>query len=202
VASGTHGLYLKAGSRPIEPFTPDDPAWMSCGVSESLDEVIGEKDESPLALIYIAKFVLAGSLSLVWMFEETTPFGTAPHAGAQQDHPPEDGVYGTVVHPQGVVLPDAAGAHELVPWSVPSDPAAPDQHEVTIDGRTYSFMVDRRETDAQKQQVWWPSDGTHDGYTGRWGPRVANDPRGRRAGMRFPDFVRMFFESLAKKLST
>ena len=32
---------------------------------------------------------------------------------------------------------------------------------------------------------------------GAWGPRVANDPFGRRAGMRFPDFWRMFFLAFA-----
>src|SRR5438477_8448847 len=33
------------------------------------------------------------------------------------------------------------------------------------------------------------------------GARVANDPRGRRAGMRFPDFEKLFLEGLAKKRS-
>ena len=62
-------------------------------------------------------------------------------------------------------------------------------------------MVDRRETDPNLQQVWWPSDTVHHGYDGRWGPRVANDPQGRRAGMRFPDFALMFLQALARELS-
>ena len=46
-------------------------------------------------------------------------------------------------------------------------------------------------------QVWWPGESPGSGYRGRWGPRVANDPFGRRAGMRFPDFWRMFFLAFA-----
>jgi hypothetical protein len=32
---------------------------------------------------------------------------------------------------------------------------------------------------------------------GRWGPRVESDPFGRRAGMRFPAFWRLFFLAFA-----
>ena len=47
-------------------------------------------------------------------------------------------------------------------------------------GRTYPFVVDRAE------QAWWPRpDG--DGFHGRWGPAVASDPFGGRAGMGVDD---------------
>jgi hypothetical protein len=36
---------------------------------------------------------------------------------------------------------------------------------------------------------------------GRWGPRVEVDPNKRRAGMRFPEFWRMYFEELTKVLN-
>ncbi|MFI9203202.1 hypothetical protein [Streptomyces sp. NPDC053048] len=60
-------------------------------------------------------------------------------------------------------------------------------------GRHYDFVVDR------SKQKWWPGDpGTPpSGFHGRWGPRVENDPLGRRAGMRFPDFWKMFFLAIA-----
>ena len=61
----------------------------------------------------------------------------------------------------------------------------------TICGKPYDHLVDH------DKQPWWPSDSGLSGYQGRWGPRVAGDPFGRRAGMRFPTFWRTFFLALA-----
>ena len=58
-------------------------------------------------------------------------------------------------------------------------------------GRRYDFIVDR------STQPWWPGDFNQGGYMGRWGPRVETDPFGRRAGMRFPAFWRLFFVAFA-----
>ncbi len=207
VARNTHGLYAIPGAKPLKPFTPNDPGLENCGTVESLDEAIPDKpDSSSKIVIFVAKFLAtiwsAGIVGTMWMLNESEPFGTAPVPGQQFDHPPEEGVYGRVVKPRGVVLPDAGQAQEEIAWSVPPpDPMNIGNHSMNVGGRTCSFMVDRRETDPQKRQVWWPSDGTHAGYDGRWGPRVANDPRGRRAGMRFPDFAQMFLRGLQQELS-
>jgi hypothetical protein len=52
-------------------------------------------------------------------------------------------------------------------------------------------------------QIWWaprrrtklPVEG--EGWFGRWGPRVTNDPFSRRAGGKCPDFMAMFLEAVA-----
>jgi hypothetical protein len=121
-------------------------------------------------------------------------------ASGQADHPPDEGAFGVVVKPDGLALPVGDHAQREVPWFL-GQTLVPPEHSITIEGRNYSFMVDRRETDPSKQQVWWPSDGVHVGYDGRWGPRVANDPRGRRAGMRFPNFAQLFVRALFQELS-
>jgi hypothetical protein len=134
------------------------------------------------------------------------PFGGSPVASGQVDSPPDEGAFGVVVKPHGLALPDEAQAQRVVPWFVaPGQTQTPaivaPAHSMMIGRRSYSFMVDRRETDPSKQQVWWPSDGIHAGYDGRWGPRVANDPRGRRAGMLFPNFAQLFVRALQQELS-
>src|SRR5207302_3483914 len=123
-------------SRPIDPFTPDDPSWNSCGVAESLDEAIEESGEqSPLWVKITVEFVVQ-IVGEIWAAAETHySFSEEPAAELQVDYPPEGGNYGVVLHPEGVDLPDAAQAAEVVQWSVPSGP----QHSVSIDGRTYSF---------------------------------------------------------------
>ena len=57
-------------------------------------------------------------------------------------------------------------------------------------GRKYDFIVNRRD------QVWWPSDDGTAGYRGRWGQRVTSDPLPHRAGVRFPEFWKMFLIAL------
>lgn len=207
VANSTHGLYASPGARTVEPFTPDDPGLLNCGQGESLDEHAHEDSDGGRTAIAVLKFLstvipLVGGVLLAAEFSDLfPPFAVGPSAGPQQDQPPEEGEYGVVVRPPGLALPDGDGAQSLKSWSVPSDPGNPGVHSKQVDGRTYSFMVDRRETDPNLQQVWWPSDTVHHGYDGRWGPRVANDPQGRRAGMRFPDFALMFLQALARELS-
>jgi hypothetical protein len=59
--------------------------------------------------------------------------------------------------------------------------------------------------------LWWtrrptPRPGTQDlknpnGFSGRWGPRVTNDPNSRRAGGKCPDFALLFLEALTVKLN-
>ena len=88
---------------------------------------------------------------------------------------------GKTVQPAGVTVPDAG--RDVQNWT--------SVRNLTIDGRRYDFIVDR------STQPWWPGDFNQGGYLGRWGPRVETDPFGRRAGMRFPAFWRLFFLAFA-----
>ncbi len=63
---------------------------------------------------------------------------------------------------------------------------------VVIGGRKYFFTVDRA------TQVLWGNDPDGQGYTGRWGAHVAQDPQTRRSGMAFPTFWQLFFETLVR----
>ena len=107
--------------------------------------------------------------------------GTGPSA----DNPAPDvaGNPGTglVVQPVGVTVPDAGS--DVQNWT--------SAQGLIIDGRRYDFVVDRN------TQPWWPGDSNQSGYLGRWGARVETDPFGRRAGMRFPAFWRIFFLAFA-----
>jgi hypothetical protein len=211
VARNTHGLYETTGVKKLKPFTPTDPGTANCGTVESLDESIPSEPSEPSTTVVVTLKALSivGLISIVLEAVNGglgTPFGLSIEAGEQSDYPPEEGAYGVVVKPAGLTLSYAAQAQREVPWFVApgqTETAAitPPAHSTTIGTRTYSFMVDRRETSSAKQQVWWPSDGVHVGYDGRWGPRVANDPRGRRAGMLFPNFAQIYLRALFKKLS-
>jgi hypothetical protein len=106
--------------------------------------------------------------------------------------------FGRILRPKSLALPEAAQAAEVDDWAVATFSAP--------DGRAYGFVVDRA------TQVWWvprpaPRSGTQDlknpnGFSGRWGPRVTNDPNARRAGMKCPDFALLMMEALAVKLNT
>jgi hypothetical protein len=70
--------------------------------------------------------------------------------------------------------------------------------ETKIDGHSYTILVDRVSQDDAIRQVWWPGIQAFSGYAGRWGPRVARDPKARRSGMKFPEFWEMFMSAFAK----
>jgi hypothetical protein len=110
----------------------------------------------------------------------------------QKDFPPEDGDFGMIIHPPNFTPPDA-GATNHASW--------PTTDAVSIDNRMYTIIVDRTNANEQDRQVWLPGSGGHRGYEGRWGLRVSGDPFGRRAGLRFPEFVEMFLVGLVKFLS-
>ncbi|HLH97965.1 MAG TPA: hypothetical protein VKW08_22895 [Xanthobacteraceae bacterium] len=106
--------------------------------------------------------------------------------------------FGRILRPKGLDFPEAHQALSVDDWNVRTYTApAPD-------GRAYTYIVNRA------NQVWWaprptprpgkPDLPNPDGFSGRWGPRVTNDPNIRRAGMKCPDFALMFLEALAVKL--
>jgi hypothetical protein len=218
VGKGTHGLHRKPGKQELAPFSPQDPSSGSCGDIETVEQQLAEaqptSDEEPdvytvksvggaLAWLVgtlgtggIAGALLGAAYGWIWALNEAIePRTTAPSAGKPQyDYPPEEGVYGDVIHPAGVEPPNApADPDKRHVWTVKLDK--------TLGDRNYPFIVDRVSTDPNVRQIWWPSDDRKSGFLGRWGPRVTKDPKGRRAGMVFPDFWKMFFEALAKARS-
>jgi hypothetical protein len=207
VARGTHSLYLKPGVHPITPFTPDDLSWMSCGAGEGLAhaslEPALEAVTPPVIIMKVTAGMRLGALAggiagvlpgavagVLWALDELAeePAGAAPSASQQQiDAAPPHNDYSMVIKPANVTLSEPVTPKE---W--------PSQNTIVEGGRVYTLIVDRVDPDPNSRHVWLPGEGDNPGYEGRWGPRVTKDPRGRRAGMRFPDFVEMFLVAIAK----
>jgi hypothetical protein len=70
-----------------------------------------------------------------------------------------------------------------------------------LGSKTYAMRVDRTNPNSLARQIWWSGIEGHTGYSGRWGSRVARDPKTRRAGMKFPEFWEMFMSAFAKSKS-
>jgi hypothetical protein len=120
----------------------------------------------------------------------------------QFDHPPlrdAPGYFGAIVHPAGVDPPHGEETAQKFAWQFPLSNEAALQTQ--IGGRSYSMRVDRTSPDPLTRQVWWPGIQGQTGFAGRWGPRVARDPKARRAGMKFPEFWEMFMAAFAKSKS-
>jgi hypothetical protein len=207
VSLGTHSLYLEPGEHKVDPYPSESfPKW--CGQFDGPDALNqyltsqppSPEEGSPVAAWgkilgagfllgigppgLIAGAVLTALEGLPLFPESETPEDEllAPLEAPQPDRGPEPGSNNRVVVPKNVPIDDLNNVR--VEWIADED--------VPIDGRQYNFIVDRQ------AQVWWPSDDGTSGYRGRWGPPVALDPFNRRAGMRFPEFWRMFFVALAK----
>ena len=224
VSLATHGHYPTPGPHKVSPFTPGglDISRMSCGKAEALDDALsGEfvtvpgipaaESESANVPIVILKMLLAWvTLGAVvpWATSEDIwgKFGTDGTADtlASPAAQPSDVTggpdFGRILCPKAVDFPEKAQAVTVDEWNVRTY-AAP-----APDGRAYAFVVNRA------TQAWWaprptPRPGTKDlknadGFSGRWGPRVTNDPNARRAGMKCPDFALLALEALAVKLNT
>jgi hypothetical protein len=104
--------------------------------------------------------------------------GTADRGPPDQAPPAGEG---KTIRPAGLVISDAGS--DVSDWT--------SAQGVIVGLRWYDFLVDRT------TQLWWPGDDGQTGFRGRWGQRVENDPVPRRAGMRFPQFHKMFFLALA-----
>jgi hypothetical protein len=226
VSLDTHGHYLKTGNMPLTPFTPGglDPSRQSCGEVEGLDDAIkgdivipgapGEPGKDADWGIMIAKSLLimaslgvAAPWVIDWMKAEGAAgsFGTGPDPDTLKspDATPVDVTggpdFGRIIRPKGLDFDETAHAATLEDWNVRKFTAP------NPDGRAYDFIVDR------SKQVWWvprpsPRPRTTDlpnpnGFSGRWGPRVTNDPNSRRAGGKCPDFALQFLEALTVKLN-
>jgi len=201
VAAGTHGLHLRSGNFALNPFTAEAHP-QKCGTFDSPDPVKDNSDDglsvpaptSMLKLVgvgLVALGPLGAAAGLAWAIlednwgEGISARGTAPvNDQPQPDVTAEPGKLGKVVYPTTVSLSEPGA--ELIPWA---------SNQFTINQRAYSHLVDR---DAQ---VWWPNMLTNGGFRGRWGPRCSIDPFARRAGMRFPEFWKMFFIAMAKEIA-
>jgi hypothetical protein len=200
VAKGTHALYLAPGSYAVAYPNESHPNF--CGGFEGIPPPTAPPEthlaDNPLAAqgLFWAKVAAGSSLlgalgaaaGAIWGIVE---YAEANHGlnvvgtGSPADNPAPDVAgsagSGKTVQPAGVTVPDAGG--DVQNWT--------SARNLTIDGRRYDFIVDR------STQPWWPGDFNQGGYMGRWGPRVETDPFGRRAGMRFPAFWRIFFLAFA-----
>ena len=225
VSRGTHGNYLTSGAHSLKPFTPGgiDLTTQSCGAIETLDDVIynappgkpGQpgKDSEPLisATKLLSSFLLGGLGAFVgaiyWSLGEGAygSFGTGDEPGpvampvAQPQDQTGNGSFGKIIRPKGLAFDETSLAPPggVVDWDTRLIPATE-----TPDGRVYDFIVDR-DTGGQQPtgQVWWAPRQRSRGFAGRWGPQVTHDPNSRRSGMRCPDFLVLFLESIARKLA-
>jgi hypothetical protein len=206
VGRGSHGLYLPDEMPP--PLTFADPSAAFCGGATSLTTGPVGAPSAPLygiATGFLIDKVIAGSAAgtgllgfpggavgaaagLVWGIAEIANAPRLdgvdpPETPALQSTIDTTGSNGIVIHPKGLPPPgvDPGNTRE---WQ--SD------DNVVIGGRKYFFTVDRT------TQVLWGNDPDGQGYTGRWGAHVAQDPQTRRSGMAFPTFWQLFFETLVR----
>ncbi|AMA57032.1 hypothetical protein [Bradyrhizobium sp. CCGE-LA001] len=209
IAGGSHAMYLFGETaEPVVPLTDADPSRNSCGRAEAPQAPLSESTQPDWFAVLAAK-ILAGAAA-------AAQFGGAPvgaviglfvglaelAVGAAPDFdefdtsfPPGRGApgpltdalstNGTVVHPAGLRPPGVAQERSKE-WR--------SKDNLQFESRRYDSSVDR------DSQILWSDDVSSNvhGYTGRWGPRVERDPQLRRAGMKFPNFWRMFFDELVR----
>jgi hypothetical protein len=218
VGKGSHGYFVPGETpSPLDPRTGADQSAADCGLPKDVVDQLANSDDYGTGDFLESLFVIpwikiaAGATvglafaGLVWAAIEGNDKMDGLHiVGTPRPDPTIDTVGtlgGMVVHPKDVIPPGLDPADpKLVEWR--------NQDGLMIGDpphrRRYDSTVDRA------QQILWPdepqpnppSTGTPNpnqkGYTGRWGPRVANDMETRRTGMRFPMFWLMFFEELVR----
>jgi hypothetical protein len=207
VSRGTHGHYVSAGPHVVTPFWGgNDPTRGSCGVIEAADDVIsgdiitipGEPSNVPSSWILVAKAItLVGA---IWALLEALagPFGSDDTLATPNATPTDQTggptTFGRIIRPNGLTFAETAGAASVTDWNV--------SRITSMDNRVYDRVVSR------PAQLWWVprqqvgSAVEGPGWSGRWGPRVTNDPFNRRAGGKCPDFVAMLLEAVAIALNS
>jgi hypothetical protein len=177
VSRGTHSLYLDNTAHPVDPFPSAKP--VNEGASDGQFTEVLDNPDSTIFLIKMlagpAGWLAAGVEALMG----TSDWGIKTGLGGTPDRVPDDAATspgGITVHPAGMTA-----AKE---WTKPQ--AWRTAQGQRVNGRDYDFIVDRA------AQPWWPSDNGRSGFRGRWGQRVEGDRLPRRAGMRFPEFWRLF----------
>jgi hypothetical protein len=195
VAHGSHSMYIDAGEHEVSPFDEaNSPA--GCGHFDTPSAIpppasdggSTPKSNEEIFAIFFAKLIaggLLGALGLGYisgLIESiaygSEPFGAGSHPTTldppKADASPPTGAAGITVRPKNVAVPGVTSAEPVWP----------------SDGHMVDMIVDR------SRQVWWPSDDGTAGYRGRWGQRVAADPLPHRAGVKFPEFWKMFLIAL------
>jgi hypothetical protein len=213
VARQTHGYYLGTGPQATFPPLGNDAARATCGSFETFEEVFAEEDAvnagyseqrrknslfkwfclfgGPLG----AFFGLGYSGGVSGLANLGGP-GT-PEAPPQFDHPPDAGVFGFVVHPEGVTLSNVQSGKQVV-WP---RFGVETNMSTNILTREYSLLVGSS-VQTFSRPPWLPSDNHASGFRGRWGNRVTADPQSRRAGMEFMEFWQLSLLAFRKAQST
>ena len=127
----------------------------------------------------IAGLVAGGIEGVLPLPQGFTGKGTGNWDDPEPDETPAAGD-GKTVGPAGLTVPDVGS--DVQDWN--------SQQGLVLNGRKYDFRVDRA------NQVWWSSDDGEKGFRGRRGQHVTSDFLPRRAGPKFPDYVRMFLMGL------
>lgn len=191
IARGSHSMYTTAGEHEVAPFD-DANSPTGCGKfdtpsavpppppSDSIDP------ELQFALIFLVKTILGGILGaffpgfvagIIEAIAATPGFGSDPTPiidPPNADAAPPAAAGSITVRPRNLTIPDLTGTEHFWPG----------------DQDAQALIVDRN------NQVWWPSDDGTKGFRGRWGQRVAPDPLPHRAGVKFPEFWKMFLLAL------
>jgi hypothetical protein len=190
VALGTHSLYLSPGTHDVDPY-PGDIRPVLCMFDTPALAPPPATDDAPSVPVALAKLFGIASVDLIAALVALVLEGVLPApgqglgvVGSADSGPPDQAPAageGKTIRPAGLFIPDAGS--DVNDWT--------SAQGVIVGLRKYDFLVDRT------TQVWWPGDDGQTGFRGRWGQRVENDPVPRRAGMRFPEFHKMFFLALA-----
>lgn len=190
VARGSHSLYTTPGQHDVPPYPHSEPG--QCGRFDAPPSLPGgDSSPTPVGPV-VAKLVVGGLLGALvpaiiaaWIeLVASAGGGFLPDEGPgdppNPDQAPAAGD-GRTVKPTNLTVPDAGA--DVQDWR--------SQEGLLLNGRTYGFVVDRA------SQVWWPSDDLQDGFRGRWGQRVIDDPVPRRCGPKFPEYWKMFLTAVA-----
>ena len=180
VSPGTHSLYLDNTPHAVAPF-PSAPPYNG-GLWDGAPTQGVDNDD--LTVFYLKLYAGAAVVTLVAAGIEALflDFGTHPEEFGAADPVPPDAAAapgGVTVHPAGMVPREE--------WTRPQTWRSA---HTAANGRQYDYIVNR------SAQPWWPSHDHTSGFRGRWGQRVERDRLPRRAGVRFPEFWRLFLLAL------
>ena len=193
---------------------------LSCGVTEAIDEVANEIDESMQdvletlkdAGVTLAKMVAGAGSGFGWGGPLGAGLGAIAGAAAgifeglatsnTDDIPSEDirkdlerEIGPKPGTPYGLVLKPDDVSNPLLP----PQPGHPELDESAAEIRNWNG-TDAERLVVRSTQIWWPSDHMRRGYDGRWGVRCQDDPNNRRSGIAFPNFRAALLNDLAVHL--
>lgn len=177
VSRGTHNLYLDNAPHAVDPFPTTPPVDEGRSDGQYTDVL-----DNPDPTIFLIK-TLAGPVgwiaAAVEALSRDVNLGIKTGLAGTIDKVPDD----AATSPGGITI-HPAGMAPQKEWTKPQGWRSAQAQ--LINGRQYDYIVDRT------AQSWWPSDNGRSGFRGRWGQRVESDRLPRRAGVRFPEFWRLF----------